>query len=73
MAFDNIAAFLNMGGYGFYVWLAYGISILAVVAIAVSCILNRRLLWREALNEMQRKQRIQQAQTNQNNSKESMQ
>lgn len=28
--FDSISDFFAMGGYGFYVWLAYGITFLAV-------------------------------------------
>lgn len=28
--FDSFSAFLSMGGYGFYVWLSYGISLLAI-------------------------------------------
>jgi len=30
MQFDSISAFLDMGGYGFYVWLSYGVSVLAI-------------------------------------------
>lgn len=30
MQFDSISAFLDMGGYGFYVWLSYGTSVLAI-------------------------------------------
>lgn len=28
MQFDSIAAFIDMGGYGFYVWLSYGSAFL---------------------------------------------
>jgi heme exporter protein D len=31
MAFSNLSDFLAMGGYGFYVWLSYGISALSIV------------------------------------------
>lgn len=30
MQFNSISAFLDMGGYGFYVWLSYGTSVLAI-------------------------------------------
>jgi len=33
MQFDNINAFFNMGGYGFYVWLSYGSSALFLVGL----------------------------------------
>ncbi len=28
--FESISAFFAMGGYGFYVWLSYGVTILAM-------------------------------------------
>ena len=28
--FESISAFLAMGGYGFYVWLSYGVTIAAM-------------------------------------------
>jgi len=31
MKFDSLAAFLAMDGHGTYVWLAYGITFLAIV------------------------------------------
>jgi len=38
MQFNSISAFFNMGGYGFYVWLSYGISVLMIgLLIFMSC------------------------------------
>ena len=38
MQFDSFNAFFNMGGYGFYVWLSYGISVLMIsLLIYMSC------------------------------------
>ncbi len=31
MQFNSLAAFLDMGGYGFFVWLSYGISALSIM------------------------------------------
>ncbi|QGM81114.1 heme exporter protein CcmD [Otariodibacter oris] len=31
--FESISDFFAMGGYGFYVWLAYGISFLAIAIL----------------------------------------
>ncbi|MDD0824526.1 heme exporter protein CcmD [Mannheimia sp. AT1] len=28
--FESISAFFDMGGYGFYVWLSYGVTFLAM-------------------------------------------
>lgn len=30
MQFDSFEAFLNMGGYAFYVWLAYGLTLICL-------------------------------------------
>lgn len=35
MYFANVAELLAMGGHGFYVWLAYGISLCTLVALTV--------------------------------------
>lgn len=35
MAFASFSDFLAMGGYGFFVWLSYGISALAIVLYIV--------------------------------------
>ena len=38
MQFDSISAFLNMGGYAFYVWLSYGVSAFIIgLLIFMSC------------------------------------
>lgn len=34
-AFDSIDAFLHMGGYALYVWLAYGLSSLAFFGLVI--------------------------------------
>ena len=31
MFFQSWSDFINMGGYGFYVWLSYGISLVAMI------------------------------------------
>jgi heme exporter protein D len=31
MAFDSVADFFAMGGYGFFVWLSYGVSAASIV------------------------------------------
>lgn len=35
MQFDSINAFFDMGGYGFYVWLSYGVTALAIVLLII--------------------------------------
>jgi len=35
MQFDSINDFLAMGGYGFYVWISYGVTALALVLLII--------------------------------------
>jgi heme exporter protein D len=42
MAFDSFADFLAMGRHGFYVWSAYGFSILVLVALTCNTLITRR-------------------------------
>lgn len=42
MQFDSFSEFLAMGGYGFYVWLAFGVSLFCLVAIWGHTVLSRR-------------------------------
>lgn len=48
MSFDSFGEFLAMGGHGLYVWLAYGASIIVVIANVVSVRRVRRRYLREA-------------------------
>lgn len=48
-----------MGGYGFYVWLAYGISLLAIVVLIVQSVKERKAILRDVLREQQRQARLQ--------------
>ncbi|MDG1123205.1 MAG: heme exporter protein CcmD [Glaciecola sp.] len=61
MHFDSFAAFLEMGGYGFFVWLSYGVSLLVVVAFIIYVKLDKRKLIAEVRAEAARKARIKQA------------
>lgn len=42
MQFDSIHAFFDMGGYGFYVWLSYGTSVLAIGSLIFFSIQNHK-------------------------------
>lgn len=52
--FDNWHAFWSMGGYGFYVWLCYGISIIGIIALIVTSVIAHQRLLRTALQYHQR-------------------
>ena len=42
MQFDSINAFLNMGGYGFYVWLSYGVTAFSIILLIVMSYQNHK-------------------------------
>ena len=58
MQFESLSAFLDMGGYGFFVWLAFGVSFLAMIIIYFESIYAKRSLFAFAQQEFARKQRI---------------
>ena len=61
MFFQTWNDFFNMGGYGFYVWLSYGISLVAIVALIVQTIKQHKTVLESVLREAQREVRLQQA------------
>lgn len=45
MKFDSWSAFWAMGGYGFYVWLSFAVTLLALLGlVAVTTTTKKRLL-----------------------------
>lgn len=58
MQFDSFSEFVAMGGYGFFVWLSFGVSFLALAGITLFSFWYRRFLVKKALSEMARMQRI---------------
>lgn len=61
MQFDSFSAFLAMGGYGFYVWLSFGVTVLAMGVIAVHSHAQHRSLLKQVLKERARRDRIRRA------------
>ncbi|KAE9529961.1 MULTISPECIES: heme exporter protein CcmD [Testudinibacter] len=59
--FQTWQDFLNMGGYGFYVWLCYGVSLLAIVILSAVSLNDKKRLLTQIAKEQARQQRIQQA------------
>lgn len=66
MHFSSLSDFLAMGGYGFYVWLSFGLSWLSLIGIIVSTRLKRRSLLEELRNKQARESRRQAAQQMEN-------
>ena len=61
MFFQSWSDFINMGGYGFYVWLSYGISLVAMIILAIQSVKGRKAVIKEVLREQQREARLNQA------------
>ena len=56
MQFHSFAAFVAMGGHGFYVWLAYGVFLLVMTALVVDSRLSRRRILARHARQMRREQ-----------------
>ena len=61
MYFDSFSDFLNMGGYAFYVWTAYGLSFAALLWLTLASLRTRAKLMREIKNKIAREARIEKA------------
>ena len=62
MQFETWDSFIAMGGYGFYVWLAFGIPFGCMLWLVIGAIVDSRKLLAEVRKEAARKSRIKAAQ-----------
>ena len=60
MFFESWSELLDMGGYGFYVWLSYGLSLLAIVVLIVQSLSGKSAVLKSIKREQQREARLQQ-------------
>ena len=61
MQFDSFSAFLDMGGYAFYVWLSFGVTFGAMILLVVLSFRQHKGLLKSVLKEQQRQVRIKEA------------
>jgi len=61
MQFDSINAFLNMGGYAFYVWLSYGVSAFFLIALLLSSKANNQKTIKKIAQRQKRELKLRQA------------
>lgn len=66
MQFDSFSAFLAMGGYGFYVWLAVAFSVISLGGLTVATILRRRTIITDIKNKYNRIERMRAAEKMEN-------
>ncbi|PSJ44563.1 heme exporter protein CcmD [Zobellella taiwanensis] len=62
MKFDSWSAFWAMGGYGFYVWLSFAVTLLALIGLVVATITTKKRLLREVKQKQARAARRKAAQ-----------
>ncbi|EKX94015.1 heme exporter protein CcmD [Aggregatibacter actinomycetemcomitans Y4] len=60
MFFQSWNEFINMGGYGFYVWLSYGLSLLVIGVLIVQSLAGKSAVLKSIKREQQRETRLQQ-------------
>jgi len=60
MQFDSFSAFLDMGGYGFYVWLSFGVSTALILALIVSSIVGHRQVIKNIAIRLEREDKLRQ-------------
>lgn len=61
MHFSSFSAFLDMGGYAFYVWTSFAVTLLGIVAMFVEQHWRKKHIKHVAQKEKSRQQRIQKA------------
>jgi heme exporter protein D len=58
MQFDSFSAFITMGGYGFYVWLSYGVSLLALALLVLSSITDHKKIKQQIAQREKRENKL---------------
>jgi heme exporter protein D len=58
MHFEDFSSFLDMGGYGLYVWLSFGVTTLSLLVLWLDSFFFKRTLLTKVLSEQKRQARI---------------
>ncbi|WP_339722904.1 heme exporter protein CcmD [uncultured Paraglaciecola sp.] len=58
MHFEDFSSFLDMGGYGLYVWLSFGVTALSLLVLWLDSFFSKRTLLTQVLREQTRQARI---------------
>ena len=72
MQFNSFSDFIAMGGYGFYVWLSYGVTALLLIALLLSSLAKDKRVKQQILARQKREQKLRQAVAKQKKSKEAL-
>ncbi|AGI31546.1 TPA: heme exporter protein CcmD [Mannheimia haemolytica] len=58
--FESISDFFAMGGYGFYVWLSYGVSFIAMIGLIWLSRREQKAILAQAKKEIVREEKLKQ-------------
>jgi heme exporter protein D len=61
MQFTSFSEFIDMGGYGFYVWLSFGVTALILTFLLVSSKLGHQQIINKIAKNKQREDKLRQA------------
>ena len=61
MQFDSFSAFIDMGGYGFYVWLSYGVATALLLLLIISSVSGHKQVIKDIALRQKREQALRQA------------
>jgi heme exporter protein D len=64
MQFDSLSDFFNMGGYAFFVWLAYGVSFSSLAVLIIMSARRKRKVLTEIASKMAREARLKESRGN---------
>jgi len=69
MQFESFSAFLDMGGYGFYVWLSFGVSTALIFALIISSVRGHKQVIKNIAIRQQRDDKLRQLRKQRNDTK----
>ena len=58
MQFNSLSEFLSMGGYGFFVWISFGLSFLVLLLLTGWSFWQKQYLFKSAQLQLERAARI---------------
>ena len=61
MQFDSISAFIDMGGYGFFVWLSYGFAFATLGILLNNTLMKEQSVRKQIAQKHKREQKLRQA------------
>lgn len=61
MQFESFSDFLHMGGYAFYVWISFAVTLVVMLGIVIESKISHGKLIQQIIDEQDRKKRIKNA------------